>query len=50
MLDNDLFEKGLALRDEIREVLMHSALYCGIRAAVEGSGVASQVIVEEGVV
>jgi 4-carboxymuconolactone decarboxylase len=35
-------------KDEIREVLMHSAIYCGVPAAVAGFRNASAVLVELG--
>jgi 4-carboxymuconolactone decarboxylase len=35
-------------KDEIREVLMHSAVYCGIPAAVEGFRTASATLAELG--
>lgn len=31
---------------EVREVLLHSAIYCGIPAAVDGFGAASEVLAE----
>jgi 4-carboxymuconolactone decarboxylase len=36
-------------KDEIKEVLMHAAVYCGIPAAVEGYRSASAVLAELGV-
>jgi 4-carboxymuconolactone decarboxylase len=36
-------------RDQIREVLMHAAVYCGIPAAVEGFRNATEVLDELGV-
>jgi len=33
-------------KDEIREVLMHSAIYCGVPAAVDGFRTASAVLAE----
>ena len=35
-------------KDELREVLMHSAIYCGIPAAVDGFRNASAVLAELG--
>ena len=35
-------------KDEIREVLMHSAIYCGVPAAVAGFRNASAVLAELG--
>jgi len=35
-------------KDEIREVLMHAAVYCGIPAAVDGFRSASAVLAELG--
>jgi 4-carboxymuconolactone decarboxylase len=34
--------------DEIKEVLLHSAIYCGVPAANSAFSVAQQVVVEEG--
>jgi 4-carboxymuconolactone decarboxylase len=35
-------------KDELREVLMHAAVYCGIPAAVDGFRNASAVLAEMG--
>lgn len=35
-------------KDEIREILMHAAIYCGVPAAVDGTRSAREVLVEMG--
>lgn len=38
-----------ATRDEIREVLIHSAIYCGVPAAVDGFRNAMEILEQKGV-
>lgn len=36
-------------KDEIREVLLHTAIYCGLPAAIDAFRVAREVFKEEGI-